>query len=275
MSELASEFAGPPPPGWHDRLAEVESRLAAEHRLAAGLQHILLPIPAAPVDLGALRVAVRYLPAEHANRVGGDWFHATEAPDGSVVLAVGDVAGHGLGAAATMAQVRHALATLLITTTTAPAELLAHLNRVLLAAGAETRTVTAVVARWDAATGTMTWAQAGHPAPLHARDGRTVELDRPAGPLLGVFRDPCYGTAVTALDAHDLLVFYTDGLVEHRRHSLAEGLAPVVETLGRISAARGPAPLSDLLGQLPPANPEDDTCILAVRLLTSGVIGDG
>ena len=64
-----------------------------------------------------------------------------------------------------------------------------------------------------------------------------------------------------------------DGLVEHRRHSLAEGPAPVVETLDRISPAGGPAPLGDLLTQLPQANPEDDTCILAVRLLTGDVIG--
>ncbi|WP_433731597.1 PP2C family protein-serine/threonine phosphatase [Actinoplanes sp. CA-051413] len=251
------------------QLAEAEQllrrhqhRLAAEHELAAQLRQIVLPVPADPFDLPGLRVAVRYLPAEEASRVGGDWFHAALADDGSVVLAVGDVAGHGMHAATVMAQLRHMLAGLTVTTTTDPAQLLWHLNRLLYSTAT---TATAAVARFDPPSRSVTWAQGGHPAPLHARAGVTTELARPHGQLLGAVRAARYDTATVSLAPADLLLFYTDGLIEDRRHTLAEGLAPVVATLSEISASGSPQPLADLLARLRRANPDDDTCILAVR----------
>ncbi|MET8991336.1 SpoIIE family protein phosphatase [Nonomuraea wenchangensis] len=265
------------------RLTEVEEQLrehqrilAAEHELAGRLQQIVLPMPHEPIDLPGLRVAVRYLPAEQASRVGGDWYHAAPAGDGAVLLAVGDVAGHGIEAAAAMARLRHALAALSVTTTRDPARLLAALNR-LLFAGDPTGpprgvpvTATAVVARYEPATGRLVWARAGHPPPLLARAGRTVELDRPGGPLLGAFPDARYATTSTRLRPGDVLLLYTDGLVEHRRRNLDEGLAPVLAVLDRITAEPAPHPLADLLRQLRHANPDDDTCILAARPLLPG-----
>ena len=255
------------------RLADVERQLrehqrslAAEHQLAAQLQHIILPIPERPIDLPGLRVAVRYLPAERASRVGGDWYHAATMPDGAVLLAIGDVAGHGLQAATTMAQLRHALAALTVTTTE-PAELLSRLNRLLCASTAAASTATAVVARYEPATRTLVWAQAGHPPPLRVRAGHTTELDRPRGPLLGAALTARYETASTTLELGDLLLLYTDGLVEYRDRSLQEGLAPVIATLNRISATGEPQPLAALLSELRRANPDDDTCVVAARPL--------
>lgn len=247
------------------QLWEHQQSLAAEHRLTVQLQQIVLPIPVVPIDLPGLQVAVRYLPAEQASRVGGDWYHAATAHDGTVIIAVGDVAGHGLPAAATMAQLRHALAALTVTTTD-PASLLSHLNR-LLQVGDATSFATAVVARYSPFTATVVWAQAGHLAPLHTRAGVTTELERPAGPLLGAIRDADYDTASFTIVPGDLLLLYTDGLVEHRGRSLTEGLAPVVATLNWVSAGSGQRPLTDLLTRLPRANPDDDTCILAARPL--------
>lgn len=251
-------------------LREHQQTLAAEHRLAARLQQIVLPIPGAPIDLPGLRVAVRYLPAERASRVGGDWYHAATAPDGRVLLAVGDVAGHGLQAATTMAQLRHAMAALAVTTSTDPAELLSYLNRLLCAGEPTGSTATAVVARYDPDTGLLTWAQAGHPAPLRTRRGTTASLRRPRGPLLGAVPDARYENATVELRREDLLVIYTDGLVEDRTRSLEEGLAPVVATLNEISAAANQAPLAELLDRLTRANPDDDTCVLAARLHGEG-----
>jgi serine phosphatase RsbU (regulator of sigma subunit) len=250
------------------QLREHQESLAVEHRLATQLQQIVLPIPEAPIDLPGLRAAVRYLPAEQASRVGGDWYHAAVARDGSIILGVGDVAGHGVHAAATMAQLRHALAALTVTTTTQPAELLAYLNELLYNSDTAAGTATAVIVRYDPVTHRLVWAQAGHPAPLHTRAGTTTELPRPNGPLLGALPHPAYDTATTAFEPSDLLVLYTDGLIEHRSHTLAEGLAPVVATLNRLSAARSRQPLADLLAELRTANPDDDTCILAARRLT-------
>jgi serine phosphatase RsbU (regulator of sigma subunit) len=246
------------------QLLEHQARLAAEHQLAGQLQQIILPIPAAPIDLPGLRVAVRYLPAEQASRVGGDWYLATAADDGSVVLAIGDVAGHGINAAATMAQLRHGLAMMVVTTTTEPAALLGHLNRLLFRQRPTGGMATAVIARYSPTDRTLTWARAGHPPPLHARGGRTRELDEARGILLGAMGDPVYTSATLTLHDDDLLLFFTDGLIERRHHSLEEGLAPVIATLNDVSAGR---PLDELLSRLRRANPDDDTCLLIARPL--------
>jgi serine phosphatase RsbU (regulator of sigma subunit) len=251
------------------QLHEQQRNLAAESRLVTELQQIILPIPFAPVDIGRLRVAVRYLPAEQANRIGGDWFHAGWAYDGNVILAVGDVAGHGIRSAATMAQLRQAFVTLSTAATSDPAELLHYLNRLLLADSESGTVASAVAARFDPATGIIEWAQAGHPTPLRTRAGATEELARPPGPLLGAVPDPQYQLARFRLEEGDLLLFYTDGLIERRGRTLEEGLQPVIATLNRLSAGGSHAPLTDLLSQLRRANPRDDTCVLAVRLLTA------
>jgi len=220
------------------RLREHQQTLAAEHQLAVQLQQIVLPVPAERFILTELAVAVRYLPAEEASQVGGDWFHAATAEDGSVVLAVGDV--------------------------TDPAELLAHLNR-LVYAGRHTATL--VIARYDPATHTLCWAQAGHPPPLHTRCGSTTVLPRPKGPLLGALDRARYATATLTLDPGDLILLYTDGLVEHPDHTPADGLRPVIDTLNRISTSDSRQPVVDLLDHLHRANPADDTCMVAVRRL--------
>jgi serine phosphatase RsbU (regulator of sigma subunit) len=243
------------------RLVEQGASLAAESRLAVRLQQIVLPIPDGPIDLPGLRVAVRYLPAERANRVGGDWYHAAVTRDGEVVLAVGDIAGHGIQAATAMAQVRHLLAGLVVTVTSDPVALLGHLNQLLYAMDI---TATAVIGRYDPVTRVLVWAQAGHPAPLHARAGTTTALERPAGRLLGGLPDTAFGSATLTLDPGDVLLMYTDGLLERRDRSIADGLAAAVETLTRVSAGSA-QPLVDLLDGLRPANPDDDTCLLAAR----------
>ncbi len=267
------------------RLEEQQRSLEAEHRLASQLQGIILPIPDEPINLPGLRVALRYLPAEHISHVGGDWYHAAALPDGAVLLAVGDVAGHGIRAATTMAQLRHALRALTVTSTD-PAVLMSHLNRLMCdLAGeigiemAETRsgdapnsTATAVIARYDGATRSLTWTQAGHPVPLLTRGGSTgplPQLSDPPGLLLGVRPDAVYRNATIHLDLGDVLLFYTDGLVEHRRRSLEEGLASVIRTVDDAIGSRPHQPLTALLARLHRANPEDDTCVLAARPLAT------
>jgi serine phosphatase RsbU (regulator of sigma subunit) len=251
------------------RLAEVERQLADEHALAARLQKIILPLPDGPIELPGLKVALRYLPAGQDGLVGGDWYHAAELRDGSVLLAVGDVAGHGTQAATTMAQLRHALRALAVTTTD-PGELLTHLNRLTCELERETPELaaTAVVARFDPVRREVVWAQAGHPPPLLSRDGRTMPLGRPPGPMLGVLDDATYLTARLDFRIGDLLLLYTDGLVEHRRRGLDDGLASVIAAVDEAVRASPQQPLTQLLSRLRQANPDDDTCILAARPVT-------
>jgi len=255
------------------RLADVERQLdeqrrslAAEHELAARLQRIILPIPEGPIVLPGLKVALRYLPAGQEDLVGGDWYHAAELRDGSVLLAVGDVAGHGTPAATTMAQLRHALRALAVTTS-CPAELLRHLNTLSCELARETPELasTAVIARFDPARNEVVWAQAGHPPPLLSRGGRTAALERPEGPMLGVVEDATYQTARLDFRVGDVLLLYTDGLVEHRRRGPDDGLASVIATVDEAVRAAPGQPLAQLLSRLRRTNPDDDTCILAAR----------
>jgi serine phosphatase RsbU (regulator of sigma subunit) len=251
------------------QLAEQRRTLAAEHELAARLQQIILPLPDGPIELPGLKVALRYLPAGQENLVGGDWYHAATLRDGSVLLAVGDVAGHGTQAATMMAQLRHALRALAVTTFD-PAVLLTHLNRLTCDLGTEVpeTAATAIVARYEPLRGRLTWAQAGHPPPLLSRHRRTAPLARPAGPMLGVVEDAVYEPATLELKVGDLLLLYTDGLVEHRRRSLDDGLDAVIATVDEAVRASPEQPLGELLARLRRANPDDDTCILAARPAT-------
>ncbi|GLW28495.1 PP2C family protein-serine/threonine phosphatase [Actinoplanes regularis] len=260
------------------RLAEVERKLdeqrratVAEHDLALRLQEIILPIPDEPIELPGLKAAVRYLPAGQETMVGGDWFHAADLRDGTVLLAVGDVAGHGTKAASNMAQLRHALRALAVVDSD-PVTLLGHLNRLTCELERETPELaaTAVIARFDPRRRELVWAQAGHPPPLLCRDGRTATLARPSGPMLGVVEDARYTAAVTEFRPGDVLLLYTDGLVEHRGQSLDAGLDAVIATVDDTVRSAPHQPLAELVGRLRRANPDDDTCILAARPSTGG-----
>src|SRR5690606_35602096 len=164
----------------------------------------------------------------------------------------------------------HALATLTATATSEPAELLRHLNRLTYEMEETTGFASAVVGRFDPGSGVMRWAQAGHPAPLRTRGGVTTELHRPAGLLLGVDPDSDYETANTAIEPGDLILFYTDGLIEYRGQRAGDGRRRVVATLNRLSARHNLHSLAGPLEPLPPANPDDDTCDDGCRRLQAG-----
>jgi serine phosphatase RsbU (regulator of sigma subunit) len=247
-----------------DQLRSRELTALAEHRLAARLQHMIQPVPQAPFPLPGLEVMVGYLPAESAIRVGGDWYHAQELPDGRAVVAVGDVAGHGIAAANSMAHLRFALIAWLAIGIDDPAMLLRHLNSL------STRlhvTGTAVIAVFDPKTRGLTWARAGHAAPLLARRGVTLPLDLPAGLLLGADDDSTYQVLTPCLSPDDLLLFYTDGLVERRLSTDPPLLGQVMTVLADASAAPDRQPLTTLATRLNNPSPDDDTCTVAIRVI--------
>lgn len=247
-----------------DKLRSRELTALAEHRLAGQLQNMIQPVPREPVLLPGLEVAVSYLPAESAVQVGGDWYHAQQLPGGKVVLAVGDVAGHGLDAASGMAHLRFALIAWLSIGIDDPALLLAHLNRLCGQLGI---TGTAVIGVYDPGPRTLSWARAGHPVPLLARSGRTRLLDQPAGLLLGAADDACYPVPRLRLRGGDLLLLYTDGLVERRTTSTHKLVARVKEVLSAASTQPDGEQLTLLRARLNYSSPDDDTCTLAVRVL--------
>jgi serine phosphatase RsbU (regulator of sigma subunit) len=250
-----------------DQLRTREMTALAEHRLAAQVQHLIQPVPREPFALAGLHAVVNYLPAESTVQVGGDWYHARTLPGGQVALAVGDVTGHGLDAANGMAHLRFSLIAWLSIGILDPGELLVHMNRLCLQLRI---TATAAVAVYDPQTRTLAWARAGHLPPLLARDGATSELDHPKGLLLGADAGSRYPVLTPRLKPDDLVLFYTDGLIERRASGM---LGTVVRHLSAVSADPGPDPLVRLRDLLHQASPYDDTCMLAVRV-TEGA-GEG
>ncbi|MBL7258307.1 PP2C family protein-serine/threonine phosphatase [Paractinoplanes lichenicola] len=242
-----------------DQLRTREMTALAEHRLAAQLQHMIQPVPREPLPLPGLSALVNYLPARNTVQVGGDWYHAERLDDGRVMLAVGDVAGHGLGAANGMAHLRFALIAWLSIDVHDPAVLLGHLNHL----SARLRlTGTAVLCVYDPATRSLTWGRAGHAAPLLGRAGAAEALPLPRGMLLGADPAAAYETAFLRLMAGDLLLLFTDGLVERRG-----GPALLPRVLDLLGAASGrPGAMPALVDALMTPSPDDDTCTLLVTV---------
>ncbi len=248
----------------HHQLRRRELSALAEHRLAAQLQQMIQPVPREPLRLAGLEATVSYLPAESAVRVGGDWYHAQDVADGRVLVAIGDVAGHGLAAASGMAHLRYGLVAWLSIGITDPGTLLAHVNSLC----AQLRlTGTAVIGVYDRASGTFRWARAGHLPPLLARAGEAAALAPPAGMLLGAEPAATYPEVSTLLCPGDLLLLYTDGLTERRTDPEGRRLAAVTRALSAASAGTDTRPLAELRTLLSTPSPDDDTCTLVLRVL--------
>jgi serine phosphatase RsbU (regulator of sigma subunit) len=244
-----------------DQLRRRETTALAEHRLAAQLQNLIQPVPREPVRIGDLETTVTYLPAESAMNVGGDWYHAAALPDGPVALAVGDVAGHGLPAANGMAHLRFSLIAWLSIGIRDPATLLGHLNRLCTQLKI---TGTALVAMYDPATRTLSWSRAGHMPPMLGRAGTARDLGGPPQLLLGAEDATAYATTSAPLRADDLVLLYTDGLIERRDGGTHARIAQLRQALAEASA--GADRMDGLRDVLQVASTDDDTCALTVRV---------
>ncbi|MFI9252147.1 SpoIIE family protein phosphatase [Streptomyces sp. NPDC053069] len=243
--------------------------LQAERALAARLQHALLPLPSKPVRLAGLRVEVAYLPAQSGIHVGGDWFSAIELPDDDALFVIGDVAGHGIGAVATMAQLRFT-AKGMVTTGSSLTGALTRLNYLLLHSRDTQTTATLVLARYNPRRHVLAWAQAGHLPPLLVRHGEVHCLDRPGGMLLGATAAPAYESAELHLEPGDRLLLYTDGLVERPGEGLDNGLERLAEAV-RAQGCGESGSLEALLATMLADERRDDVCVLDIRMPLEGV----
>ncbi|MFY1679684.1 MULTISPECIES: SpoIIE family protein phosphatase [unclassified Streptomyces] len=218
-------------------------------------------LPSHPRVTGGLEVASRYQPAEATSEVGGDWFDVIPLEESRTALVVGDVMGSGIAAAASMGRLRTATNTL-ASLDLDPARLLEHLERTT--AGLDQAIATCVYAVHDPREHQVLVANAGHLPPIRVRSGRPPELlALPTGVPLGVGGIPFTTTAVD-LDPGDLLVLYTDGLVETRRDQLDERLEALLSLL------EGPErPLEEicdlLLRRLHEPENADDVALLVAR----------
>ena len=242
--------------------ARLEAQLAQQRHVTVELQHAILPLHDEPFDLPGLRAVVRYLPASHDSRVGGDWYITADMPNGQVLIAIGDVAGHGLAAAAGMARMRGALAGLAITGAP-PQQLVGWLNEMARHVDAE-HTASVLAGYFNPATQMLSWAQAGHPPPILVRGENAWALPQPDGILLGA-GDRGYHVASQQLIVGDLLLLYSDGLVERRDQSLDDGLSTLV---GAAAGCGDPDDVvATVLSALGSTATDDDTCLVALQVL--------
>jgi serine phosphatase RsbU (regulator of sigma subunit) len=158
-----------------------------------------------------------------------------------------------------MARLRGALAGLAITGSP-PERLVGWLNDLVHHVGPE-HTASVIAGYFDPPTRVLTWAQAGHPPPVLVRGQQATALRSPAGILLGAARSG-YRAASLELSPGDLLLLYSDGLIERRHQSLDEGLAALTAAAAGISDPENV--ISAVLDTLGSTDTEDDTCLVAL-----------
>ncbi len=254
-AELISSFA-------HQAGVALERARAyeVEHEAAMTLQRNLMPEGtgySATVDVDG-----RYLPATRGVHVGGDWYDIVDLPDGTVAFAVGDIAGHGLQAAAAMGQVRSAWRALALSMTE-PNAILTSLDR--FAGGVDGAFFSTILTLLlDPSGGDLRYASAGHPPALVIEpDGSTRFLEGGRSVPLGLPFDLPRPQAHERLGSGSILVVYTDGLVERREEPLDRGLERLAEMASRVRAG-SLTEISDELLELVADDRHDDVALLTI-----------
>ncbi|MFJ4906471.1 PP2C family protein-serine/threonine phosphatase [Streptomyces sp. NPDC093249] len=254
-----------------DRLERSRHIEQTERRVAVELQEAVLPpwrgsLRFAHDGPAPLDVAAHYFPAASPDLIGGDWYDALTLPDGDALLSVGDLTGHGVAATSSMAMLLGALRGMAVAGIR-PAALMGHLNQ-LLESSAQPALGSAMCCRYDPVTHALTWAQAGHPAPLLFRDGTGHVLRRPEGVLLGATTGAVYGETETRLLPGDVLVLHTDGLNRGGGATDDDTGARRLLALGdRLVAARdAQEALRAVVGEFGEEQREDDACAMVVRV---------
>ncbi|MFK0252712.1 PP2C family protein-serine/threonine phosphatase [Streptomyces sp. NPDC090445] len=250
-------------------IAIENARLFGQIRAGAErFQRLLLPtLP----DLHPFASAAIYRPASEPDHIGGDWYDAIMLPDGVCVAVIGDVVGHDLRAAAAMAQTRSMLRALLYDLRTPPSGILAKLDRTLEAT-TDNPVTTACLARiqYEGPGWTMHWSTAGHLPPLlMTSDGHAEYLRAEPGVPLGVSTEQHRPDHFCSVPAGATMVFFTDGLIEHRARPVDECL----DALAELATAHAALPLEDFVRTLAdrhPSDGRDDLAILALRTPGSG-----
>ena len=245
-----------------DRVAVAieHARLYEQRRLAEELQRRLLPSDLDRVP--GIELASRYLPAS-GESLGGDWYDVFMLSRGRIVVAVGDVVGHGLAAAAVMAQLRTALRAY-AADDHPPAMVVEHVNRLMWILGPNAMTTLAyAVITPDQEL--LEVVNAGHPPPLVIDPaGAASFLPLAGGVALGTSTVARYRSDAHPFPTGSTVVLYTDGLVESRGRSIDEGL----ENLLAVAAGHASvdAVCTEIIERLVPEQRPDDIAVIAARV---------
>jgi serine phosphatase RsbU (regulator of sigma subunit) len=241
----------------------------AQLEVAQTLQQSLL---SPPPHRDGLQIAVRYRPAAANMNVGGDWYDAFAQPDGGTTLVIGDVVGHDTQAAAAMGQIRSIVRSIAYDRREDPARILERVDEVMTGLQIDTL-ATALVGRLEAGENqdgrsewNLRWSSAGHLPPLVLRAAGGVELlDTPPETLLGTGSPPPHSDHAAVLRPGDTLLFYTDGIVEHGRSAIDEGLTRLTRALAALGNLDVDQLCDQLLKRVVSGRTDDDIALLAVR----------
>lgn len=228
-------------------------------------QHLL---PTVPEGLDGLDLAVRYVAAEQAS---GDTYDIVRQRDGRCALMIGDVTGHGVGAALLTHAVQAALRSYLELLDD-PSDIVTRLNRRLVA-GVETGNfMSLLLAIVDPAKGTLQYVNAGHPGIVHCTaDG--VRVYERTGMVLGVVDDQTYEVSpVIRVAPGDLLLLHTDGVDEAMsKDRVVFGVERLHRLLGTLRGRPAESVLAGVEAELHAHTgsqaTEDDFTMIAVKLL--------
>ena len=251
-----------------EQLAAELDKLAAENReryieqrsIAQTLQQALLPskLPRLP----GLRVSARYVPAQRGGDVGGDWYDVVAIDDRHVLLVIGDVSGHGVQAATTMALVRHATLAY-VAEDHRPGAVLAKLSD-FVSSGENDYFATVLCALIDIDSHRLTLSSAGHLAPLLLSGGSGEFVSLKAEPPIGFPHSAPFREATVTVPPKSTLVAFTDGLVERRGEVLDEGLSRLREMAMREHLGDDDL-LAKLARDLTSDDHRDDTALVSIQ----------
>ncbi len=231
-----------------------------ERDIARTLQTSLLPAEVPKLD--GIEIAAQVIAGAEGLEVGGDWYDVVPLARGRVAFAIGDVAGRGVLAAATMGQLRSSLRAYTLEGLE-PSDALARLNGFVLSQE-RMQFATVALGVLDTTTGGLSFASAGHLPPLLIESNGAASLVNAASSLpVGLLAETYYEQSEHCLHPGDTLALYTDGLIESRTRSIDEGFASLLE----LSANEVGAPealVAKLLGRLA-SDAGDDVTVLALR----------
>lgn len=254
--------------------AAVAMRATRSHTEVLALQRSMLPevLP----EVTGISMAARYLPASVGVNVGGDWYDALRLPDGRLAVTLGDVAGHGHGAASVMGQIRNALRAYTVHEP-APAAAVGLVSKLLSVVEPHTMATLCHLIidladdpdGYDSDKGaTIHWASAGHPEPLIVGDGRNAHfLKGRVGTPIGMNLPVSFDQNTATVAPGDVIVLYSDGLIERRGEAIDVGFQRLAD-----AAERAPKDLDGLCDHIIDSlvgsaqEYEDDIALLVLRI---------
>jgi hypothetical protein len=237
----------------------------AERDLSLALQDALLP-DERPYFPG-VEIATTYRAGTAGLEIGGDWHDAIAIDANRLLIAVGDVSGSGLPAAAVMSSLRHAIRAY-AKQTDDPADILADLGR-LVSIARDRCFATVLLMVLDVPAHRVTVASAGHLPPVLVEQGAARVLSIPVSPPIGIHEgDPPRSVSFDVAEGAVLLA-YTDGLVERRGESIDDGLERL-RRAARTSITSVDALIDKVMRDVAPAAADDDAALLGVGWLDRG-----